>query len=100
MGNLPSSPWQREQAKTRQPSLAKLVVLPGTLCGACPHPRSSHSMLVLASHCRADGCKCLTFDPTCGCGHQLCEHAWGTPPTPWACSRCACRLFGAKAEAS
>lgn len=91
-------PWQTERARTRQPHLEKLVVLPGTPCAACGHFRSSHSLLVLTAPCKLRSCPCAVFDPLCGCGHLLCEHSWGTPPTPWACSRCVCRGFGAQIE--
>jgi hypothetical protein len=87
--------WQRERAKTRQPYQPKLVVLEGTPCHFCDHPRSSHSSLILQAHCRTDGCECPVFDPICGCGHILTEHTWGTQPYPWECAFCPCKRFGA-----
>lgn len=93
---MPAANWQRERAKTRQPHLPKLVVLPETPCHVCGHARSSHSLLVLAHSCKAEGCGCRWFEPMCGCGHLLYRHVWGTAPDPWACSDCPCRRFGAK----
>lgn len=90
-----TSNWQAARAKTRQPYLPKLVVLAGTPCHFCAHPRSSHSELVLQAHCKADGCDCPVFDPLCGCNHLLGEHTWGTPPNPWECAFCPCKRFGA-----
>jgi hypothetical protein len=90
--------WQRERAKTRQPYLAKIVILAGTPCYACTHPRSSHSLLHVLARCRAEACTCATFDPICGCGHLLCMHSWGTPPNPWSCCQCPCKCFGAVME--
>lgn len=87
--------WQRERAKTRQPRLAKLVVLPETPCAVCSHTRSSHSLLVLQAACHVPRCECTIFEPRCGCGHLLCSHTWGTPPQPWSCYQCKCRRFGA-----
>jgi hypothetical protein len=90
-----SSNWQKARAKTRQPYLPKLVVVPSTPCHFCTHVRSSHSMLVLQAECRVAKCDCPVFDPLCGCGHMLSEHTWGTPPQPWGCVFCVCSLFGA-----
>lgn len=87
--------WQTERAKTRQPYQPKLVVLEGTPCHFCAHPRSSHSSLILQARCKTDGCECPVFDPICGCGHILTEHTWGTPPYPWECAFCPCKRFGA-----
>lgn len=87
--------WQAARAKTRQPYQPKLVVLAGTPCHFCTHPRSSHSELVLQAHCKTDQCECPVFDPLCGCGHILSEHTWGTPPQPWGCAFCPCQRFGA-----
>lgn len=92
---MAQSRWQTERAKTRQPYLSKLVVLPGTPCAVCTHYRSSHSLLVLQAACKAEGCDCTCFEPRCGCGHLLASHTWGTPPTPWACYQCPCKHFGA-----
>lgn len=87
--------WQAKAAKTRQPYLPKLVVVPSTPCHFCTHVRSSHSELVLQSHCKVAGCGCPVFQPLCGCGHLLSEHTWGTPPNPWECAFCPCKRFGA-----
>ena len=94
---MASLPWQRQLAKTRAPRSPKLVVLPGTPCYSCDHPRSSHSVLVLTAHCKADRCECPAFDPQCGCGHTLIVHSFGTPgPHFWACGKCPCKQFGAR----
>jgi hypothetical protein len=93
---MPSLPWQRQLAKTRQPYQPKLVVLPGTPCYGCDHPRSSHSVLVLHASCKADQCPCPSFDPQCGCSHTLIMHSWGTQPDYWSCCKCPCKHFGAR----
>lgn len=92
---MPASAWQRAAAKTRQPRLPKLVILPGTPCYACTHVKTSHSPHFVHAPCKVPGCGCFVFDPICGCGHLLCQHEWGTPPHPWACATCDCRSFGA-----
>jgi hypothetical protein len=94
---LAKYPRQAYLAKyPRQAYLAKLVVPAAAPCMSCDHPRSSHSMLVLSGLCKVPGCHCFVFEPQCGCGHPLCEHTWGTPPNPWACSLCRCLQFGAR----
>lgn len=90
-----STNWQKARAKTRQPYQPKLVVLEGTPCHFCAHPRSSHSSIVLQASCKVDQCECPWFDPLCGCGHLLSQHTWGTPPNPWECAFCPCKRFGA-----
>lgn len=95
---MPTTNWQARRAATRQPYIPKLVVLPATPCGDCGHCRTSHSALVLSHRCRVASCPCTIFNPTCGCGHSLWSHSFGTPPHPWACYQCDCRGFGAKQE--
>lgn len=73
-----------------------MVILPETPCTVCLHYRSSHSLLIVASRCHANGCKCTVFEPRCGCGHLLSSHGYATQPTPWACDVCNCRGFGAR----
>lgn len=90
--------WQTERAKTRAPYVHKLVVLEGTPCHFCTHPRSSHSSIVLQAPCKVHQCECPVFDPICGCGHLLGEHTWGTPPYPWECAFCPCKRFGANMD--
>jgi hypothetical protein len=90
------SSWQVARARTRQPYLPKLVVLPEAPCVICHHLRSSHSPHILQGRCKADGCDCPLFEPMCGCGHLLDSHSWGTAPRYYACDRCICRHFGAR----
>lgn len=92
---MPSANWQKVRAGTRPLYVPKLVVLPGTPCYVCSHPRSSHSVLVLQAPCRVGGCGCPCFSPVCGCGHILADHSWGVQPDPWSCARCPCMKFGA-----
>ena len=84
----------RARNALRQPRLPKLVIGPGALCAGCDHPRSSHSVLVLSAHCKAEDCTCPVFESFCGCGHLIIDHSHSCPPDPWACARCKCSHFG------
>ena len=96
---MPQASWQRK-AKALRPERRKFPpVAAGVPCGLCDDVRSSHSMILMYSRCHAAGCDCLAFDPRCGCGDLLSDHAWDTPPDHWACARCICKGFGARMPA-
>ena len=88
--------WQAERVKTRAPRERFPGVPPGAVCIECGHTRASHSALIMFAPCHVARCDCPAADFACGCGHPLGVHMWSTPPTPFACSLCICKGFGAR----